>query len=128
RIRSSNSAFARRLGSDAASLPGRLVRDVLSRNGGRWSACPYCEGAGGKAEAPDPRLGGYLLATNSDFSNAEGKKSGTVHVLKDISERKAAETKFRSLFENMREGVFLAGSDRHLLDCNDAFVRLLGYE
>ncbi|HEV3253874.1 MAG TPA: ATP-binding protein [Candidatus Acidoferrales bacterium] len=128
RIRSSNSAFARRLGSDVASLPGRLVRDVLPRDGGRWSACPYCEGAGGKAEAPDPRLGGYLLATNSDFSNAEGKKSGTVHVLKDISERRAAETKFRSLFENMREGVFLTGSDRHLLDCNDAFVRLLGYE
>jgi two-component system NtrC family sensor kinase len=128
RIRSSNRAFARRLGRDGASLPGRLIRDVLPRDGGRWSACPYCEGAAGKAEEPDPRLGGYLLATNSDFSNGDGKQSGTVHVLKDISERKAAETKFRSLFENMREGVFIAASDGRLLDCNDAFVRLLGCE
>src|SRR5207237_5516375 len=50
-----------------------------------------------------------------------------IHVVRDITERHAAEQKYRSLFEQVQEGVFVATPQGKLLDCNDAFVRMLGY-
>jgi two-component system NtrC family sensor kinase len=38
-----------------------------------------------------------------------------------------AEDKYRLLFEQAQEGVFVATLDGDLLDCNDAFVTMLGY-
>ena len=38
-----------------------------------------------------------------------------------------AEEKYRMLFEQAQEGVFVATPDGQLLDCNDAFVTMLGY-
>jgi two-component system NtrC family sensor kinase len=38
-----------------------------------------------------------------------------------------AEEKYRMLFEQAQEGVFVATPEGDLLDCNDAFVTMLGY-
>ncbi len=53
---------------------------------------------------------------------------GTVHVIKDITESKAAEERFTSLFNHMHEGVFVSTPEGNILDCNEAFVRMLGYD
>src|SRR5260370_13861530 len=49
------------------------------------------------------------------------------HVVHDTTERQVAEEKYRMLFEQAQEGVFVATPDGELLDCNDAFVTMLGY-
>ncbi len=55
-------------------------------------------------------------------------------IVRDITERKRAdkellssEAKFRSLFENVREGVYQSTPDGKLLTVNPAFVRMFGY-
>ena len=53
---------------------------------------------------------------------------GAIHVIKDITEAKAADERFTSLFNHMHEGVFASTPEGKILDCNDAFVRMLGYD
>jgi two-component system NtrC family sensor kinase len=52
---------------------------------------------------------------------------GVIHVLKDISERKRAEEKYRTLVSNVQEGVFISTPQGRFLDFNDAFLRMTGY-
>ena len=128
RIVRTNQTLCNRLGVEPGTLVGRPVAEVLRRGAGRWTWCPYCEGAAGKGDDPDPSLGGYLLASNSHFHNPAGERLGTVHVLKDITDRKRAEEKYRNLVENLQEGVFISTPEGRFLDFNDAFMRMLGYE
>ena len=48
-------------------------------------------------------------------------------MIRDVTDRRVAEKKYRLLFEQMQEGVFVATPDGMLQDCNDAFVRMLGH-
>ena len=72
------------------------------------SNCPYCEGIAGEGDESDPWLPGYFLASNSTFTDPEGRQLGTVHVLKDITDRKRAEEKYCTLISNVQEGVFIS--------------------
>ncbi len=123
-----NAALASRLGRTPDQICGRMISDVLRKDGLRWSYCPYCEGVLGKGINSDPGMGGLHLATNSDFHDRAGRRLGVVHVLKDITERQQAEEKYRSLIANMQEGVFISSPEGHFQDFNEAFRRMLGYE
>ena len=48
-------------------------------------------------------------------------------MVRDITDRRTAEEKYRLLFEQVQEGVYVATPDGRLIDCNDAFVNMLGY-
>jgi two-component system NtrC family sensor kinase len=128
RILRVNRAVTDRLRSSAECLAGQPISAVLSRNGIPWTHCPYCEGAEGHAERADTSLGGYLLASNAVFRDPSGGSLGTVHVLKDVSAHRRAEEKYRTLFANVREGVFFSTPEGRLLDFNEAFQRMVGYE
>jgi PAS domain S-box-containing protein len=123
-----NRALAERLGVELAALVGRSVRDVLHSSGFAWSRCPYCEGSAGKADEIDASFGGYFLASDSSLHDSEGGCLGTIHVLKDLTVRRQAENKFRTLFEKVQEGIFISAPDGRFLDFNDAFMRILGFE
>ncbi|HEV3220318.1 MAG TPA: PAS domain S-box protein [Candidatus Acidoferrales bacterium] len=123
-----NQALATRLNKTQDELQGRNVAEVLQRNGRQWSSCPYCEGIWGKGNQPDPCLGGFLLASNSEFHDPSGRRLGVIHVLKDISDRQQAEEKYRTLIANMQEGVFISTPAGGFMDFNDAFLRMLGYD
>ena len=62
------------------------------------------------------------------MSDPSGHKLGTIHVLKDITERKKAEEKYRALVASVQEGVFIATMQGRYLDFNDALMRMTGYE
>ena len=56
-------------------------------------------------------------------------------VLRNVTEQKVVERRllqrekhFRNLFENNLAGVFRTDPERTIISCNDAFVRMLGYE
>jgi two-component system NtrC family sensor kinase len=128
RILRANQRLGHLLGRDSAALVGRMVTDLLPRKGTNYNSCPYCEGIAGEGDDPDPWLTGYFLASNSTFTDPRGRQLGTVHALKDISERKRAEEKYRTLVSNVQEGVFISNPQGRFLDFNDALMRILGFE
>jgi two-component system NtrC family sensor kinase len=127
RVVRGNQRLGRVLGRETSALVGRLVSDLLTRKNGDYKNCPYCEGAAGEGDFPDPWLPGYFLASNSIFKDSQGRELGTVHVLKDITDRKRAEEKYRTLISNVQEGVFISTPQGRFLDFNDACLRIVGY-
>ncbi len=127
RILKANPALLRRLQKSQAEVVGQFCKGVLPKGDLDWKDCPYCNGVeDGFYEGPDP-FGGFSVASTSTYVDQGTKQKGTIHVVRDITERRAAEQKYRSLFEQVQEGVFVVAPDGKLLDCNDAFVRMLGH-
>jgi two-component system NtrC family sensor kinase len=128
RVMKANYSLLLRLGKAPADVIGKSCEQVLPREHTAWTQCPYCRlDAEGLAEAPDACFGGYSLVSTSSYVDQSTKQKGTVHVIRDITDRAMAEEKYRMLFEQVQEGVFVATPEGELLDCNDAFVRMLGY-
>jgi PAS domain S-box-containing protein len=123
-----NLRLAHLLGREGPAVVGRAVSDLFSPRENVFHVCPYCEGLSGEGDFPDPWLHGYFLASNSTFADAAGQKLGTIHVLKDITERKKAEEKYRTLVASVQEGVFITTMQGRFLDFNDALMRIVGYE
>lgn len=127
RVMKANHALLVQLGQSVADVNGKTCDQVLPRSSG-WSGCPYCiDEQAGLREAPDPCFGGYCMISTSSYVEQGSKQKGTIHVVRDITDRRAAEEKYRLLFQQMQEGVFQATLEGKLLDFNDAFMRMLGY-
>jgi two-component system NtrC family sensor kinase len=128
RIMKANRALLQRLEQSPSDVVGRLCETVLSKDKGQWRGCPYCSPADdGFHEGPDPCFGGFSMVSSSSYAEQGTKQKGTIHVVRDISDRRVAEEKYRQLFEQAQEGVFVATPEGKLLDCNDAFVRMFGH-
>ena len=127
RIVRGNTRLANLLSREGQAMVGRAVGDLFNTREATFQICPYCEGISGDADFPDPWLQGYFLASNSPFADPAGRKLGTIHVLKDITERKRAEEKYRTLVASVQEGVFIATAQGRFLDFNDALMRITGY-
>jgi len=128
RILRSNQRLRHLLSREREAMVGWSVAELLSVKNAAYKVCPYCEGIAGEADHPDPWLPGFFLASNSKFADPGGRNLGTVHVLKDITERKRAEEKYRTLVSNVQEGVFISTPQGRFLDFNDALLRMSGYE
>lgn len=128
RILRSNQRLSQLLGREGSTLAGRSVMELLPIQNAGYKSCPYCEGVAGEGDEPDPWLPGYFLASNSTFTDPTGLQLGTVHVLKDITDRKRAEEKYRTLVSSVQEGVFISTPQGRFLDFNDALLRMTGYE
>jgi len=126
RILKTNQALLQRLEKAPADVLGNLCESVLPRRRA-WSGCPYCERGVGMTEESDPCFGGQSIVSTSSYTEQGGQQRGIIHVIQDATERHAAEEKYRMLFEQAQEGVFVATLEGDLLDCNDAFVTMLGY-
>ena len=127
RILRANSALLGRLQRTREGVVHSLCEEVLPGAGANWIGCPYCAHADCAGEE-DPCFGGYSVVSTSAYMGESHARIGTVHVIKDITESKAAEERFTSLFNHMHEGVFVSTPDGNILDCNEAFVRMLGYD
>jgi PAS domain S-box-containing protein len=111
---------------NVTEVVGRLCSEVLPNVS---DGCPYCLRAGKSAgEEPDPCFGGFSLVSTSNYSEQGGSGAGIVHVICDTTQLHAVEERYRLLFEEVQEGVFISSASGQLLACNDAFVRLLGYQ
>src|SRR5947209_17761167 len=68
------------------------------------------------------------------FDISQGPHLADQHLLRPVTKRergegthRAAEERYRSLFERNPAGVFRSSCDGHMLGCNESFARLLGY-
>jgi PAS domain S-box-containing protein len=129
RIIKANQVLLEQLELAAADVIGSTCESVLPHRLGEWTGCPYCARGGEEiSEGADPCFGGFSTVSTSSYTEQASKQKGTIHIVRDITERRSAEEKYRLLFEQVQEGVYVATPSGRLLDCNDALVHLLGYE
>jgi len=62
----------------------------------------------GFPRGPDPGFGGFSMVSTSSYVEQGSKQKGTIHVVRDTTDRRIAEEKYHLLFEQMQEGVFVA--------------------
>ena len=129
RIIKANQILLEQLQLAAADVIGSTCESVLPHKLGEWTGCPYCSrGEEEISEGADACFGGFAMVSTSSYAEQGSKQKGTIHIVRDITERRSAEEKYRLLFEQVREGVYVSTPSGRLLDCNDAFVNMLGYE
>ena len=91
-------------------------------------SCPFCRSNGSSTdEYVHPVLERTYLVSTSQVHAASSEGLQTIHVLKDITDRREAERRYRELFDNIQEGLFFCSPDGRFIEVNDALVRMLGH-
>jgi PAS domain S-box-containing protein len=90
-------------------------------------SCPFCRTGEGLDEYVHPGLERTYLISTSRIHAASSAQLQTVHVLKDITDRREAERKYRELFDNIQEGIYVSTPQGRFVEVNDSLVRILGY-
>ena len=92
-------------------------------------SCPFCACTStGEGEYVHPVLERTYLISTSPVHEATGEGMQMIHVIKDITDRREAERRYRELFNNIQEGLFFSTPEGRFVEVNDALVRMLGYE
>ncbi|MEN6466264.1 MAG: PAS domain S-box protein [Syntrophaceae bacterium] len=82
----------------------------------------------GEAIMPALHGGGVILsATAAVLRDSKGRIVGAIEAIRDITERRVAEERYRSIFENAAEGIFQNTPDGRLLNANPALARIFGF-
>ena len=127
RIMRTNRALSDLVGVEPAQLIGMDVRGLAPLCSTKDSPCPFCKlDSEGRSEYDNPMLMRSYLVSSSRMS--ENNTSQTVHVLKDVTDRREAEIRYHELFDNIHEGLFFSTPDGRFVEVNDALVKMLGYD
>jgi PAS domain S-box-containing protein len=129
KILRTNRSLASHLGVPPVALVGEAMSGLRQiAETGSDLPCPFCRDTQRPREeyvaASAERI--FLVSTSRAPGVVEDD-TRTIHVLKDITDRREAERKYRELFDSIQEGLFFATPDGRFLDVNDAMVRMLGY-
>jgi len=125
-----NRGMAEFIGVRPAELVGVSMRALMALAQASTSdSCPFCRG---RSELTDeylhPVLDRTYLVSTSRIHGALDEGTQTIHVLKDITDRREAERRYRELFDNIQEGLFFTTPEGRFIEVNDALVRMLGYD
>jgi two-component system NtrC family sensor kinase len=123
-----NRSLADFIGVQPPELVGLNMRAILSLGSvAPAHACPFCRGSEDADEYVHQVLERTYLVSTSRIHGATTESLQTIHVLKDITDRREAERRYRELFDNIQEGLFFSTPGGRFIEVNDAMVRLLGY-
>src|ERR1700676_4883839 len=122
-------SLASHLGVPPVALVGEAMGTLRQiAETGSALPCPFCKDTEQVREeyvaASAERI---FLVSTSRTPGLSDDDTRTIHVLKDITDRREAERRYRELFDSIQEGLFFATPDGRFLDVNDAMVRMLGY-
>jgi PAS domain S-box-containing protein len=124
-----NRSLAAMIGVTPNELVGVNMRALLALTSeSALYSCPFCRSMGEAAdEYVHPALDRTYLVSTSRVHGAAGEGLQTIHVLKDITDRREAERRYRELFDNIQEGLFFSTPEGRFIEVNDALVAMLGY-
>ena len=124
-----NRSLAAMIGVAPSELIGVNMRALLTlTNESTLYSCPFCRSMGEDGdEFVHPALDRTYLVSTSRVHGASGESLQTIHVLKDITDRREAERRYRELFDNIQEGLFFSTPEGRFIEVNDAMVAMLGY-
>jgi PAS domain S-box-containing protein len=124
-----NRSLATMIGVAPGELIGVNMRALLALTSEpTLYSCPFCRSMGEDGdEFVHPALDRTYLVSTSRVHGASGESLQTIHVLKDITDRREAERRYRELFDNIQEGLFFSTPDGRFIEVNDALVAMLGY-
>ena len=139
RIQRANRAAAALLGLKPSQLTDKICYEVLHDRAEPVPGCPVQRMLmSGKEERCDIEvgpLGKVFDATASPLFDSSRAVRGSVHVLRDITDRKReegalrrSEASYRSLILGATYGIFRCNVDGEFLAVNPALVAMLGYE
>jgi PAS domain S-box-containing protein len=138
RIVRTNRAMAEAFRRAPQDMIGKTCYEVFHRGNEPIPQCPHIRALETRRpcreELFEPHLGIHVELSVSPIFDEKGGLTGTVHVAKDISERKRAqealresEERYRRLFEGVPLGLYRSTPEGKLLDANPALARLFGY-
>jgi two-component system NtrC family sensor kinase len=124
-----NRSLASHLGVPPVALVGEAMSSLRQiAETGSDLPCPFCRDTQrSKEEYVAASAERIFLVSTSRAPGVSDDDTRTIHVLKDITDRREAERRYRELFDSIQEGLFFATPDGRFLDVNDAMVRMLGY-
>jgi two-component system NtrC family sensor kinase len=124
-----NRSLAAMIGVTPNELIGVNMRALLALTSeSTLYSCPFCRSVDEDAdEYVHPALDRTYLVSTSRVHGAAGENLQTIHVLKDITDRREAERRYRELFDNIQEGLFFSTPEGRFIEVNDALVAMLGY-
>jgi PAS domain S-box-containing protein len=132
RIVQANKAMAERLGAKPAECAGQLCYAAVHKSEAPPSFCPHAQTLTDyrehMCEVREECLGGDFIVSTSPIYDSAGQLMGSVHVARDITERKHAEAKLneqlhflQQLLDTIPIPVFYKDRDGLYLGCNAAF-------
>ena len=125
-----NRSLAEFVGTRPQEIIGINMRALMSvATENNPAPCPFCRPNSSNVSDEYVHVlheRSYLVST-SRIQGGINEGMQTIHVLKDITDRREAERRYRELFDNIQEGLFFSTPEGRFIEVNDALVRMLGY-
>ncbi len=133
-----NQAMAQRLGKTPEECVSLHCYECVHGTAQPPDFCPHArtlrDGKEHVEEIHEERLGGDFLVSTTPMFDESGKMVGSVHVARDMTERKKAEEalrlseeKYRTIVETAKEGIWIVDADRRTTYVNNRMAEMLGY-
>ncbi len=104
-----NKAMAATLGCTPQQIVGLPCHDVVHGLDQPFPSCPHtcllADGCEHRTEVHEERLGGDFLVSVTPRHDAEGNVIGSIHVARDITDRKRAEEELRVAYDTLEKRV-----------------------
>jgi two-component system sensor histidine kinase/response regulator len=134
-----NKAMADRFGITPQEAIGMTCYETVHGQDAPPSFCPHlkllADGKEHSVEVAEKHLGGTFHVSLSPLFHTDGQLMGSVHVARDVTDRKnveealrQSEEKYRALVETTDTGFVILDHDGIVLDANSEYVRLTGHK